>query len=152
MALACRTAALMYRMAVAPWYKLSCKTRQGSLCQSPAVPGWGWDRALAGSACTAGLSWTRQKQERVTSHAGPAAALLLPTSARVPSPPYQHFPVLAVPVEAEEVAQEEQQGDEAGGEGHVHHPSLQQRQGDRGSGHEDPHPGPADLPGTSRRL
>jgi len=25
-ALACKTAALRYRMAVAPWYKLSCKT------------------------------------------------------------------------------------------------------------------------------
>lgn len=27
-ALACKTAALMYRMAVVPWYKLSCRTRE----------------------------------------------------------------------------------------------------------------------------
>lgn len=40
----------------------------------------------------------------VTSRGDPVPTLLLPTSARVPSPPYQHFPVLAVPVEAEEVA------------------------------------------------
>lgn len=57
----------------------------------------------------------------------------------------QHFPVVAVSVKAEDVTEEEQQGDEAGCDGHVHHPSLLQWERDRGSSNKDPDPGPAEY-------
>lgn len=63
-------------------------------------------QALVSQQSSPGLSNRGKRRKGLVGHHGvvPWPTPLLPTSAHVPSPPYQHFPVLAVPVEAEEVA------------------------------------------------
>lgn len=62
-------------------------------------------------------------------------------------PPYQNSPGFKVFMEAKQVTQEEQKGDDKGADRDVHDPSLQQREIHRGSCYKDPNPAAKDLSG-----